>query len=504
MTLSLRARLLLGLVALVVVGIMVADVATYASLKTFLYQRVDTQLKSSDEDLVHALNSSYEPHGPGPEGGRSPQSVPAGTYAAVIGSNGSVVVDLVTTAYPGQTAASARPVLPKPSGSAQVVSTVAGRGGVSHYELLIEPLSQPPGDYLAVAIPLTDVDSTLAQLVQLELLIGVLVVLAAALLGLVLVRLGLQPLARMGATAAAIAGGDLSRRVEPATDRTEIGRLGLALNAMLTQIEAAIAGGDLSRRVEPATDRTEIGRLGLALNAMLTQIEAAFAERTESNQRLRRFLADASHELRTPLTSIRGYAEILRRGAERKPEDAALARRRIEEEAVRMTALVDDLLLLARLDQGRPLARETVDLQALVRDAQTDALAVAPNRPVQVVAPDRVVITGDNMRLRQVLGNLVRNALVHTPAATPIDLSLQQLDGKAVLKVADHGPGLPAGVGDRVFEPFFRADAGRSRDRGGAGLGLSIVAAVVAAHGGNVRVESTEGGGATFTVELPR
>jgi len=468
MTLSLRARLLLGLVALVVVGIMVADVATYASLKTFLYQRVDTQLKSSDEDLVHALNSSYEPHGPGPEGGRSPQSVPAGTYAAVIGSNGSVVVDLVTTAYPGQTAASARPVLPKPSGSAQVVSTVAGRGGVSHYELLIEPLSQPPGDYLAVAIPLTDVDSTLAQLVQLELLIGVLVVLAAALLGLVLVRLGLQPLARMGATA------------------------------------AAIAGGDLSRRVEPATDRTEIGRLGLALNAMLTQIEAAFAERTESNQRLRRFLADASHELRTPLTSIRGYAEILRRGAERKPEDAALARRRIEEEAVRMTALVDDLLLLARLDQGRPLARETVDLQALVRDAQTDALAVAPNRPVQVVAPDRVVITGDNMRLRQVLGNLVRNALVHTPAATPIDLSLQQLDGKAVLKVADHGPGLPAGVGDRVFEPFFRADAGRSRDRGGAGLGLSIVAAVVAAHGGNVRVESTEGGGATFTVELPR
>ncbi|HEX6348828.1 MAG TPA: HAMP domain-containing sensor histidine kinase [Candidatus Dormibacteraeota bacterium] len=468
MTLSLRARLLLGLVALVVVGILVADLATYASLKTFLYQRVDKQLTTSDDDVVHQLNSSYEPHGPGPGGEGGPaQSLPAGTYAAVLAPDGSVVADLVTTAFPGQTPTSARPVLPRPSGGGQAISTVAGRGGIAHYELLVEPLYKPPGDYLAIAIPLTDVDSTLAQLVQLELLIGVLVVLAAALLGLLLVRVGLQPLARMGTTA------------------------------------SAIAGGDLSRRVEPATPRTEIGRLGLALNAMLTQIEAAFAERTASNQRLRRFLADASHELRTPLTSIRGYAEILRRGAESKPEDSALARRRIEEEAVRMTALVDDLLLLARLDQGRPLARETVDLQALVQDAETDALAVAPNRPLRTLAPERVVITGDAMRLRQVLGNLVRNALVHTPADTPVELSLRQVAGKAVVKVADHGPGLPPGVGERVFEPFFRADAGRSRDRGGAGLGLSIVAAVVAAHGGAVHVESTPGGGATFVVELP-
>jgi len=467
--LSLRARLLLGLVAVVVVGILIADLATYASLKNFLYQRIDNQLTASDQDVVHELNASYEPHGPGgpgPDGGTQ-QNLPAGTYAAVLAPDGSVVVDLVTTAFPGQTPSSARPLLPKPHAASQQISTVAGRSGVAHYELLVEPLSQPPGDYLAIAIPLTEVDSTLAQLVQLELLIGVLVVLAAAILGLVLVRIGLQPLARMGATA------------------------------------AAIAGGDLSRRVEPATPRTEIGRLGLALNAMLNQIEAAFAERTASNQRLRRFLADASHELRTPLTSIRGYAEMLRRGAESKPEDAAMARRRIEEEAVRMTALVDDLLLLARLDQGRPLAREIVDLQGLVQDAQTDALAVAPNRAVGLLAPERVVITGDAMRLRQVLANLVRNALVHTPPGTPIELSLRQLDGKAVVKVVDHGPGLPAGVGDRVFEPFFRADAGRSRDRGGAGLGLSIVAAVVAAHGGTVRVEGTPGGGATFVVQLP-
>ena len=265
----------------------------------------------------------------------------------------------------------------------------------------------------------------------------------------------------------------------------------------------AIAGGDLSRRVSPATPRTEIGRLGLALNAMLSQIESAFDERTQSEQRLRRFIADASHELRTPLTSIRGYAELLRRGAERSPEDSELARRRIEAEATRMSVLVDDMLLLARLDQGRPLEREPVDLQTIARDAWADAYAVAPVRPVTLQAPDSVVVSGDDMRLRQVVGNLVRNAIVYTPPATPIEIGLARTDGHAVLTVADHGPGLPPDVAARVFEPFFRGDAGRSRNRGGAGLGLSIVAAVVAAHQGEVRVRETEGGGATFEVELP-
>jgi two-component system OmpR family sensor kinase len=288
-----------------------------------------------------------------------------------------------------------------------------------------------------------------------------------AIFALVVVRLGLRPLERMGRTA------------------------------------EAIAGGDLSQRVSPATPRTEIGRLGLALNSMLSQIESAFAERTQSEQRLRRFIADASHELRTPLTSIRGYAELLRRGAERSPEDSELARRRIEAEATRMSVLVDDMLLLARLDQGRPLERERVDLQAIVRDARADASAVAPARRVTVDAPDRVVVTGDDMRLRQVVGNLVRNALVYTPPETPIEIGLARQNGHAVLTVADHGPGLPPDVGTRVFEPFYRGDAGRSRDRGGAGLGLSIVAAVVAAHEGAVRVSETKGGGATFIVDLP-
>ena len=288
-----------------------------------------------------------------------------------------------------------------------------------------------------------------------------------AVIALLIVQFGLRPLQKMGAVA------------------------------------GVIAAGDYSRRVEPATSRTEIGRLGLALNAMLAQIEAAFAQRTASERRLRRFIADASHELRTPLTSIRGYSEMLRRGASDSPSDAELARRRIEEESVRMSTLVDDMLLIARLDQGRPLESQPVDLQVIARDAAADARAVAPQREISVDAPDNVLVAGDDTRLRQVVGNLVRNALVHTPATTPVEIAVTTQNGTAQLSVADHGPGLPAGDLERIFEPFYRADASRSRDSGGAGLGLSIVSAVVAAHGGHVEVRETHGGGATFDVKLP-
>jgi len=286
-------------------------------------------------------------------------------------------------------------------------------------------------------------------------------------LALLIVQLGLRPLRRMGAVA------------------------------------GEIAAGDYSRRVEPATSKTEIGRLGLALNAMLAQIEAAFAQRTASERRLRRFIADASHELRTPLTSIRGYSEMLRRGASESPSDAELARRRIEEESVRMSTLVDDMLLIARLDQGRPIDSRPVDLQVIARDAAADARAVAPQRQIMLDAPDRVLVAGDDTRLRQVVGNLVRNALVHTPSTTPVEIAVTTQNGTAQLSVTDHGPGLPAADRDRIFEPFYRADASRSRDSGGAGLGLSIVSAVVAAHGGKIAVRETEGGGATFDVQLP-
>src|SRR4029077_20455605 len=214
-----------------------------------------------------------------------------------------------------------------------------------------------------------------------------------------------------------------------------------------------IAAGDLSRRVEPATSRSEIGRLGLALNAMLSQIETAFAESKASEQRLRRFIADASHELRTPLTSIRGYSEMLRRGAAESPTDSDLARRRIEEESVRMSTLVDDMLLIARLDQGRPLEMRPVDLQAIARDAASDARVVAPQRDVYLNAESPAVVNGDDTRLRQVLGNLVRNALVHTPSTTPIEIAVITEDGVSRMSVAAHGPAFRAEERERLFEP---------------------------------------------------
>ena len=455
MTLSLRARLLLGLVAVVLAGLLVADVLTYASLREFLVTRVDQQ-------LVDARFMAFgDQPGRGPRPG-PPPSIPCGTYAARMLRDGTVL-DEPSVGY--CEASAARPVLPNPlSGASSSPFSVAGTGGVSEYRVLV---TWDGGGYHVLAIPMTEVQSTLQLLVIREAEISGGVLAGMVLLCLVIVRLGLRPLERMGQTA------------------------------------EAIAAGDLTRRVSPATPRTEIGRLGLALNGMLSQIESAFAERTRSERRLRRFIADASHELRTPLTSIRGYAELLRRGAQRSPADSELARRRIEEEATRMGVLVDDMLLLARLDQGRPLEREPVDLRAIARDARADATAVAPDRRVALTAPEAIVVSGDDMRLRQVVGNLVRNAIVHTPAATPIEIGLAHRDGQAVLTVADHGPGLPADVASRVFEPFYRGDAGRSRDRGGSGLGLSIVAAVVAAHRGSVRVSETAGGGATFEVALP-
>jgi two-component system OmpR family sensor kinase len=252
---------------------------------------------------------------------------------------------------------------------------------------------------------------------------------------------------------------------------------------------------------------------------MLSQIETAFAERSASEDRLRRFVADASHELRTPLTAIRGYAELFRRGAAERPEDLARAMRRIEDEAARMGVLVDDLLLLARLDQGRPLEREPVDLVTVAGDALADLSAIDPARPVTYEHPDRLVVTGDEARLRQVAGNLLANARVHTPEGTAVHLRVRAFDGQALLEVADEGPGLPPGDEGLVFERFYRADAARARTgnsggtsgtggssggTGGTGLGLSIVAAIVAAHGGTVHAGAPPSGrGAYFLVALP-
>jgi two-component system, OmpR family, sensor kinase len=463
MTRSLSGRLMLGIVALVAVLLFASGTATYMVLQNFLLNRVDTELVNGHVAAISVLG------GRGSEGGENVQ-FPIGTVLELYRPDATEIGTPLRYDFPNSTS-KAVPVpprtLPPASETHPALVTLDGAGGVSHYRAAIWPEDSLGGNYILLAIPMDDVYATLDQLLLVEGLVGIAVLVATAVLAFAITRIGLRPLDRMRAVA------------------------------------QDIAAGDLSRRVEPATPDTEIGRLGLALNGMLAQIESAFAERTASEHRLRRFIADASHELRTPLTSVRGYAEMLRRGAEKSPEDSAIARRRIEEESVRMSEMVDDMLVLARLGQGRPLEMKPVDLQALARDAVADAQVVAPQREITLDAPSPVVISGDDTRLREALGNLVRNAIVHTPADTPVEVRVAAVNGTAHVAVADHGAGLRPEDRARIFEPFYRADPSRSRDSGGAGLGLSIVAAVAAAHGGLVKVDQTPGGGATFEMELP-
>jgi len=328
----------------------------------------------------------------------------------------------------------------------------------------VETLS---GGQIVVAVPLGGTDATLSHLALIELVVSGAILIALGIAAWWLIGLGLRPLRRMG------------------------------------EVAGQIAAGDLSRRVEPDDDRTEVGRLGQSLNAMLAQIEKAFAERAAGERRLRRFLADASHELRTPLASIRGYSELYRIGAARDPASVERAMSRIESESERMGGLVDDLLTLARVDEVREPAREPLDLRELLEDARDDARAAAPERGISLNPTGPVAIQADGDALRRVLANLLRNAVVHTPEGTPIELSLEATEAWVTLTVRDQGPGLPPGDPNAVFERFWRDSAARGRDDGGAGLGLAIVAAIVGAHGGSVDASNPAGGGAEFTVRLP-
>jgi two-component system OmpR family sensor kinase len=473
---SLRARLLAAVLLLSAAGLLTLGAITYAEQRSFQLQRIDEAARSAppaaaralaDQGVGPALTDRDHDRGrDGPDGspgGGPPHVLPQGTFVerrdAAGRSLGHGVADY------GQDV-TADPALPKQMPIDRLI-TVRGRGDDDkRYRVFAQRDPSGLGTTI-VAIPLSDVDQTLHRLLAVEALVisGVLLLLGFA--AWAVVRVGLLPLDRMGHTA------------------------------------GAIAGGDLSHRVESTDPRTEVGRLGIALNAMLDRLERAFSARKASEDRLRQFIADASHELRTPLASIRGYAELFRMGATREPEDVAKAMRRIEEEAARMGVLVEDLLTLARLDEIADAPHVDVDLGRLVNDAVDDARATAPEREINRHVDGETVVIGDAHQLRQVLANLLRNALVHTPAGTAIDVSAARDDGDVRLEVRDHGPGLPTEDPGEIFERFWRSEGGRKQGRAGAGLGLAIVAGIVDAHGGRVEASNAPDGGASFVVRLP-
>jgi two-component system OmpR family sensor kinase len=472
---SLRARLLIGLVVLAGLGLGAMAIATYEEQRSFLYARVDQQVGASQFLVAGQLGvlrgfPDEPPRRVRPPATRRPATFQAsGTYGELLAPNGRVLKQ-DAFAY-GQRAASppalpANPPLSK-FGSAHIrFFTVDSRAG-SGLRYRAAAFSLAGGRVLFVAVPLREVDQTLSRLLVVEGLVGGGVIVALLVLGWVVIRLGLRPLERIG------------------------------------QVAGKIARGDLTRRVTPANPRTEVGRLGLSLNEMLMRIEQAFADRKDSEDRLRQFLADASHELRTPLASIRGYAEAFRLGAASEPGTLERAMVRIEAETARMGTLVEDLLLLASLDELPEQRRVRVDLCELAEHAADDTRATAPTRSVALRASGSVPVLGDPDQLRQVLANLSRNALIHTPPESAIELAVWRERGLAVLEVRDRGPGIPDDAGDRVFERFWRTEGGRRRGRGGAGLGLAIVKAIVQAHHGEVHARNAPDGGAVFRVTMP-
>lgn len=435
--LSLRARLTMLSVLLVAVGLVAAGIATRQELQGFLVHRVDEQLAVAQKSALGAFL------GDDPEVTQFEVAAPEHSFIAVVGRHGAVRAKGYGT--------------PLGSPRSLAAGTPNGYSTAGGYRMLSRP--GPQGTRLVVGVPLSDVNSTLNRLTGLELLVGGIVLIVAGALAYALVRVELRPLRKIEDTAAAIAAGDLSRRVEEGEPTTEVGSLGASLNSMLSQIEA-------------------------------------------SQDRLRRFVADASHELRTPLTSVRGYAELFRRGAAGQPEDLALVMQRIEAEAERMGVLVDDLLLLARLDQGRPLERKPVDLSALVGDLVAEHRMLHADWPIELQAGHGVSVAGDELRLRQAIGNLLSNARSHTPAGTHIAVRVAAAE-QASVEVSDTGPGIPPDLAGHVFERFFRADASRARASGGAGLGLSIVAAIAEAHGGRAELVETSERGTCFRIVLP-
>jgi two-component system, OmpR family, sensor kinase len=466
---SLRRRLIFEQIVLLAMVCVIIVLATEVALRAFLVGQLDDR-------LIAARDRAGGPGGPPPGAqlfdtrGQGP-----GTLNAMINTNGQVRVaarlsstggteDLPVTGY--------ATLLDLPTDSHIYVRDL---GTFGEYRLVAKTV--PSGDVIITGLPMSEVNDILLSAGLIMGGVALIGLLAAAGAGAFIVRRALYPLQRVAATASKVA------------------------ELPLDQGEVELAERVPKRYTDP---NTEVGQVGLALNSMLGNVHDALVARHESETRVRQFVADASHELRTPLAAVRGYAELIRRREDHVAPEAAHALHRIESEAARMTTLVEDLLLLARLDSGRPLEYSTVDLSRLVLDVASDARIAGQEHRWQLdVPPDPVTVPGDNARLHQVLANLLSNARTHTPPGTTVTVGLSIRHGYALLSVTDNGPGVPANLLPEVFERFARGDSSRSRAAGSTGLGLAIVSAVVQAHDGSVGVESRPGR-TQFTVRLPR
>ena len=458
--LPLRISLVAAMLLLVAGGLLASGIAVTSILRHSLLNRVDERLMDASTGWAQEPRSAVSDEGP------NPARPPSNFYVQGVDDRGGVWMAINDR--------KAQPALPD-SNDVGAVPVTIGSIGDSTVRWRAVSVRSANGELITVAVDLSDLAATVRSLVLLQTAIGTGVLLILGVAGYWVVHRSLQPLVEVEKTAAAIAAGHLESRVPQGDPRTEVGQLSLALNGMLAQIQRAVAASQQS------------------------------AEKArESEDRMRRFITDASHELRTPLTTIRGFAELYRQGA---AGDVEMLMSRIESESRRMAGLVEDLLLLAQLDAQRPLERSRVDLLGLASDAVHDAQSIASDRPITMEVfdgPGTPEVLGDEARLRQVLANLVANALQHTPTPTPVTVRVGTDAGDAVVEVADAGPGMGEEDARRVFERFYRADSSRTRASGGTGLGLSIVDSLVRAHGGKVTVATAPGRGCRFRVILPR
>jgi two-component system OmpR family sensor kinase len=458
-TWSLRRRLVVGILALLAVVSVVVGVASVLALRQSLVARLD-------EQILDAVNRSGGPEFGGPQGGEDLPGNRTGTLV-VRADSAEYAADDGTVALTDDQVATLRALALEPG---EIVTVDLGDLG----EFRVAAKTPPGGGTVIAGLPTAEVTATTTNLALIFALVTLAALVVAGFAGTQVVRVALLPLGRVTATARRVAELPLAR-----------GQVALA------------------ERVADSDPRTEVGQVGAAFNLMLEHVEASLRSRQESEEKVRQFVADASHELRTPLASIRGYSELTRRTGIELPDDIVYALARIESESVRMTSLVEELLLLARLDAGQELVHGTVDLVPLLADAVSDAHAAGPDHEWRVVAGEQpVVVTGDANRLHQVVANLLANARVHTPAGTTVTASLTTEDDAAVVTIADDGPGIPEALRPVLFERFARGDGSRSRATGSTGLGLAIVAAVVEAHGGSVGVDG-RAGDTRFVVRLP-